>query len=305
MIHGKIGETLKRKIRAAVLTWYRRHERDLPWRYETDPYRVLVSEIMLQQTQVSRVLVMYPRFLKRFPTLAHLARARTSSVIRAWKGMGYNNRALRLQQLARQVMKESGGTLPRSVDALRLLPGIGRYTAGAVASFAFGVQVPVVDTNISRILRRLFPPGSKATARHAGDEWAIAEELLPRGNAGRWNEALMDLGATVCSALSPRCGQCPLQELCPSAHKVSRKKARTAKAEPGRGGIPNRIYRGRIVEALRSLKHGESIASAALARKAMHDFHDGDRKWFGALLDSLERDGLVRRHKRSRVSLPA
>lgn len=185
-----------------------------------------------------------------------------------------------------------------------LLPGIGRYTAGAIASFAFGLQVPVVDTNISRIFRRLFPPGSKIAARHADNQWAMAEELLPRGKAGRWNEALMDLGATVCTALSPRCERCPLQEFCPSAHRVLRTRRRIAKAEPGRSGIPNRIYRGRIVEALRTLKHGQSISSGVLARKAKHDFRDGDREWFNSLLESLERDGLIRRRGRSRISLP-
>lgn len=305
MNRARAGEIQKRMIRSTVLRWYRSHERELPWRYEPNPYRVLVSEIMLQQTQVSRVLVTYPRFLQRFPTPAHLARARTSSVIKAWKGMGYNNRALRLQQLARRVMAESDGTIPRSVDALMLLPGIGRYTANAVACFAFGFQVPVVDTNISRILRRLFPPKSNSTPRDVNEEWALAEEILPRGKAGRWNEALMDLGATICTASSPQCDRCPLQELCPSAHIVSRDKRRRAKPEPGRGGIPNRIYRGRIVETLRALKRGQSIAPGVLARKAVHDFRDGDRRWFDSLLESLERDGLIRRRNRSRISLPA
>lgn len=305
MKRGKSSEFQKRMIQSAVLTWYRTHERELPWRYERDPYRVLVSEIMLQQTQVSRILVMYPQFLKRFPTLAHLARARTSSVIKAWRGMGYNNRALRLQQLARRVVAEFDGTLPRSIDALMLLPGIGRYTANAIASFAFGLHVPVVDTNISRILRRLFPPRDQSGPAPRIDEWALAEEMLPRKNAGRWNEALMDLGATICTASLPRCDRCPLQELCPSAHKGSKKRKRRARPEPGRGGIPNRIYRGRIVETLRALKQGQSITPVMLARKAVHDFRESDRRWFDSLLESLERDGLIRRRSRSRISLPA
>jgi len=305
MNRGRTGERKKRNIRSAVLKWYRSHERELPWRHEHNPYRILISEIMLQQTQVSRVLEQYPRFLKRFPTLGHLARARTSSVIRAWKGMGYNRRALRLQQLAQRVVAESDGALPRSVDALMLLPGIGRYTAHAVACLAFGCQVPVVDTNISRILRRLFPSKSSPAGGHINLDWALAAELLPRRTASSWNQALMDLGATVCIASSPRCDQCPLLKLCPSAHSVSRVKKRSAKPEPGRGGIPNRIYRGRIVEALRTLRRGQSMTPGALARTAMNDFHRGDQQWFESLLDSLERDGLIRRHSRSQISLPA
>ena len=301
----RAGEKRKRTIRAAVLKWYRSHGRELPWRHERNPYRILVSEIMLQQTQVSRVLLLYPRFLLRFPTLGHLAVARTSSVIKAWRGMGYNNRALRLQQLARRVAAESNGLLPRSVEALMLLPGIGRYTAHAVACLAFGRRVPVVDTNISRILRRLFPSMSSFTQANGNDDWARAAELLPRRAAGTWNQALMDLGATVCVASSPRCDQCPLLSLCPSAHRVSRTKKRRTKPESGRSGIPNRIYRGRIVEALRALGRGQSMTPGTLARKAVDDFNKGDRGWFDSVLESLERDGLIRRRTRSRISLPA
>lgn len=305
MKRSSAGEKRKQTIQAAVLKWYRSHERELPWRHEPIPYRILVSEIMLQQTQVSRVLVLYPRFLQRFPTLAHLARARTSSVIKAWKGMGYNNRALRLQQLARRVVAESDGALPRSVAALMLLPGVGRYTAHAVACLAFGRQVPVVDTNISRVLRRLFPSRSASAQVNNIDDWALAAELLPRRVAGTWNQALMDLGATVCVASSPRCDRCPLLALCPSAHRASRTKKRTAKPECGRRGIPNRIYRGRVVEALRTLERGQSMTRGTLARKAMSDFKIEDRRWFESLLESLERDGLIRRRTRSRISLPA
>ena len=305
MKHSRASEKQKRTIQAAVLKWYRSHERDLPWRHERNPYRILVSEIMLQQTQVSRVLVLYARFLERFPTLEHLARARTSSVIKAWKGMGYNNRALRLQQLARRVVADSNSELPRSVDALMKLPGVGRYTAHAVACLAFRHQVPVVDTNISRILRRLFPLKKSSNQVHINDDWALAAELLPHRAAGKWNQALMDLGATICIAASPRCDQCPLLELCPSAHRVSRTKKRTGKPERGRGGIPNRIYRGRIVEALRTLRQGQAISPGTLARKAVSDFNFRDRQWFDSLLESLERDGLIRRHSRCRISLPA
>lgn len=219
--------------------------------------------------------------------------------------MGYNNRVLRLQQLARRVIAESEGAIPRAIDDLMLLPGIGRYTAHAVACLAFGQQVPVVDTNISRILRRLFPSKSLPSRVHINDDWARAAEILPRGKAAIWSQALMDLGATICVASTPRCDHCPLKAFCPSAHRVPRVKRRPAKSEPGRRGIPNRIYRGRIVEALRSLKRGESMTRGTLARKTMHDSRSVAPRWFESLLESLERDGLILRRSRSRVSLPA
>lgn len=305
MKRNRAGATQRRSIRAAVLKWYRINERELPWRHEHNPYRILVSEIMLQQTQVSRVLMLYPRFLRRFPTLKRLARARKGSVIKAWRGMGYNNRAMRLHQLARSVTTKFNGALPRSIDGLMLLPGIGRYTAHAVACLAFGLQVPVVDVNISRVLRRLFPSKNQSGRDQINGDWELAAEMLPPEHAGTWNQALMDLGATVCIASSPRCNECPLRDLCPSAHRVLRVEKRSAKPERGREGVPNRIYRGRIVETLRALKRGESMTLDSLARRAIHDFRSRDRRWFDSLLDSLEHDGLIRRSGDSRFSLPS
>ena len=205
-----------RRLRA----WFRRNGRDLPWRRTRDPYRILVSELMLQQTQVSRVLDYWPRFLERFPTLADVARARPARVREAWSGLGYYARARNLHRLAREVT--DGGrapdrTLPRTAGELRTLPGIGAYTAGAVASFAFERRAALVDTNVARVLQRVFAPHvdpkTGAGSRHV---WTVAERILPRTGRTAWthNQALMELGALVCTARVRRCGQCPVSRNC-------------------------------------------------------------------------------------------
>ena len=296
--------SLKRKVITALLRWYRKNGRQLPWRNETDPYRVLISEVMLPQTQVSRVQSKYPEFLKKFPTFRKLASAGTSEAIRAWSGMGYNNRVLRLRNLAQTVLREFGGELPSDVERLNMLPGIGRYTANAVACFAFGEQVPVVDTNVVRIFGRLYPKRMAGLPPKAQLVWEFAQEHLPRSAAQDWNQALMDLGATVCTASRPRCEVCPLERFCPTAHAVPRRVVRRPNAEPGRRGIPNRIYRGRAIEILRSLEPGASMSSSSLGRKVVADFSRDDQTWFRSLLRRLERDGMVRLHGLGRISLP-
>jgi A/G-specific adenine glycosylase len=290
-------------ISTALLRWYRKNGRSLPWRNEKDPYKILVSEVMLQQTQVSRVLLKYPEFLAKYPTFRRLAQARVSDVIRTWRGMGYNNRAIRLRSLAQTVVRDFGGRLPETVEALQTLPGIGRYTSHAIACFAFGQRVPIVDTNIARVFNRLFPARRRPT-RLTREIWTLAEDQLPRSNVHDWNQGLMDLGAMVCTVSKPRCESCPLKASCPSAHTARRSAPRLSGAEPGRKGIPNRIYRGKAVEALRNLKRGGSMNSSALARAVIPDYSARDRRWFAALLQTLERDGLVRRHGRTRISLP-
>ncbi|HEX6049746.1 MAG TPA: A/G-specific adenine glycosylase [Gemmatimonadaceae bacterium] len=201
-----------RRLRA----WFRRHGRDLPWRRTRDPYRVLVSELMLQQTQVSRVIDYYERFLERFPTLQHVAEAPPRHVLASWEGLGYYARARNLHALARRVTRD-GGPLPSDPTALRELPGIGAYTAGAVASFAYERRSPLVDTNVARVLHRAFAPHldpKSARAQRLG--WDIAERLLPRTGRASWvhNQALMELGALVCTARARHCGRCPVARLC-------------------------------------------------------------------------------------------
>lgn len=210
-------------FQAEILLWYDTFKRDLPWRGDPDPYHILVSEVMLQQTQVDRVIPKYLAFLQRFPTLQALAGASTADVLRQWQGLGYNRRALNLKRAAEAAVRDYDSRLPCTVEELETLPGIGKYTARAVASFAFGLQVPVVDTNVRRVLSGFV--GRELTEK---ETWELAELVLPAGRAADWNQALMDYGALVKRAKPRRTG------------KPSEKFAST-----------NRFWRGRIIDALR------------------------------------------------------
>ncbi len=234
------------------------------------------------------MLLKYPRFIKHFPSFASLARAKASSVIREWKGMGYNNRAIRLQRLAQIVVSRHHGKLPKSIEALQSLPGIGRYTAHAVACLVHGQNVPVVDTNVKRVLSRLFPLSVRKV-----DSWEIAEKILPSRNAHIWNQALMDLGATICVASSPKCGICPVARFCPSSFKVRRPVASRRISEPSRDGLPDRIYRGRIIDVLRNAKDDNPVPLHRIGRKIKDPFAARDKNWLLRLMKSLERDGLI------------
>ena len=201
-------------LRRRLLAWYRAHRRDLPWRRTRDPYRIWVSEIMLQQTQVATVLPYYDRFLKRFPDVRALARAPEAEVLRHWAGLGYYSRARNLREAARRVAGE-GGNLPAEPEALRELPGIGRYTAGAIASIAFGKPAPLVDGNVIRVLSRLFGVDGDMS-RPANQEriWELAGRLVKGEAPGDLNQALMELGATVCTPAQPNCAVCPVKADC-------------------------------------------------------------------------------------------
>lgn len=198
-----------------LLSWYARHARDLPWRANPDPYPVWVSEIMLQQTRVETVIPYFKRWMKRFPTISDLGKASQQEVLSLWEGLGYYSRARNLLRAAQIVIAEHGGELPRQPQALMKLPGIGRYTAGAIASIAYGFDEPALDGNIRRVLARAF--NVEAPARSSNGErrlWELAAEHLPTGRAGEYNQALMDLGATVCTPGEPDCERCPLAGLC-------------------------------------------------------------------------------------------
>jgi A/G-specific adenine glycosylase len=199
---------------ASLLAWYRRHRRDLPWRESRDPYRVWVSEIMLQQTQVERVREYFRRFMERFPDVAALAAAPEREVLKAWEGLGYYRRARQLHAAAKRIVADHGGEFPRTAAGLRGLPGIGRYTAGAIASIAFGEPEPIVEANSRRVIARLV--GHAKPVGGAGDEplWSIAAELLPPRQPGLFNQALMDLGSMICTVTRPRCDRCPLAAGC-------------------------------------------------------------------------------------------
>jgi len=198
-------------LRRSLLEWYDTHHRDLPWRRDADPYRVWVSEIMLQQTRVAAVLDHYARWMRRFPTILDLAKAREQSVLALWSGLGYYHRARRMHQAAKVIVRERNGEFPRTAEACRELPGIGRYTAAAIASIAFGEPIAVVDGNVERVLARVF-----GTAEGREVAWQQAESLLDRTRPGDFNQAMMELGATICTPRTPQCLVCPLYNWCQS-----------------------------------------------------------------------------------------
>jgi A/G-specific adenine glycosylase len=203
-----------------LLRWYGRHGRDLPWRRTRDPYHILVSEVMLQQTQVDRVLGYYEPFLRRYPTIEALASSSEPQVREAWEGLGYYARARNLHRTAQEVTAQHGGKLPDDPEAIQRLPGIGRYTAGAVLSFAYRKDAAILDTNAARVLRRVFAVRrSTSKSRLQRRLWDIAEAVTPAGKADRFNQAIMDLGATVCHARNPECPRCPVRNPCRSADK--------------------------------------------------------------------------------------
>ncbi len=206
---------LRRRFRRRLLGWYRRNGRDLPWRHTRDPYRILVSEMMLQQTQVDRVQPKYEEWLRKYPSLESLAAAAPAEVDRIWRPLGYNVRPRRLLAIAREVVARYGGALPSDGDTLRSFAGIGAYTAGAVQSFAFGRRAPIVDTNVGRLLFRVFlGDGNRNETAVKKHLWSLSAALLPRRNVFDFNQALMDLGAMVCVARRPRCLVCPMRPIC-------------------------------------------------------------------------------------------
>ena len=302
-----------RALHDAVAAWYARNARVLPWRGIADPYAVLVSEVMLQQTQVERVIPKYRAFLDAFPTLRALAGAQPADVIRLWAGMGYNGRAVRLHRLAREVVEHHGGELPRTAGELRKLPGIGPYTAAAVASFAFGEPVAVLDTNVYRVLSRAVH-GVDAPAR--GALHPLAESLLPGPDSpltpADWHQALMDVGAALCTARQPRCMLCPLRPHCAAApHLQSGGDPALAEASvpyaPRQSRFQGsaRYFRGRVVAHLREQPDAgvKEAALEAVLRDAETASGAPCPVSLSDLLAALERDGLIRRDS-GRVRLP-
>jgi A/G-specific adenine glycosylase len=271
----------------ALLEWYDRHRRNLPWRRSRDPFAVLVSELMLQQTQVDRVVPYFKRFMVEFPSFATLARAPRADVIRLWSGLGYNRRAVHLHEVARLVVERHGGMLPADRKALQALPGIGPYTAGAVLSIAFGKNEAAPDTNARRVVGRyaLGEPTDESVDVAIG-------RLVPDRRAGDWNQALMDLGSSICLGRRPRCLLCPLQPGCKSAGHVS-----APHRKPRRGGDEfvgsTRFFRGRLLAALADLPEG-TVASfdgvaATLAGRGVAEPSFGWRH----VGEALARDGLA------------
>jgi A/G-specific adenine glycosylase len=247
-----IDHKRRTRIQQALLNWYAAGARDLPWRRTQDPYAIWLSEIMLQQTRVATAIPYYERFLKRFPTIGHLARARLDTVLKLWEGLGYYSRARNLHKAAKEIVTRFQGRVPRTRDELLTLPGIGRYTAGAVASIAFGQRAPLVDGNVERVLCRVFRiHGSPKDAAIKKRIWSLAEDLLPDDQVGRFNQGLMELGSEICTPRSPNCQECPLARLC-EANRHNEQESlptRTAKKPlPSHAVVVGVIYRnGRIL----------------------------------------------------------
>ena len=210
---GQVDPGLKRRFQRRLLKWYAEHGRDLPWRKTKDPYHVLVSEVMLQQTQVDRVIPKYREFLARYPNFQGLAGASPDDVRQTWYPLGYNVRPYRLHSIACETVSRYGGTLPNDQDELLAMKGIGRYTAGAIRSFAFNEDAAILDTNVMRVLHRVFlGAGNPKETKSA--LWTLSEALIPKGRAYDFNQALMDFGAMQCTARDPYCLLCPMKDIC-------------------------------------------------------------------------------------------
>ncbi len=296
----------KTAFRKALLTWYSKGHRDFPWRRTRDPYAILVSEVMLQQTQAERVEPKYLEWLKRYPDFASLAAAPLGDVIRAWSGLGYNRRAVQLHGIAKRVVAESGGALPGEFERLRSFKGLGDYTAAAIACFAFDGRRAVVDTNVRRVLERVFLGGREGTAKRIDE---LAQSAIPARRAYDWNQGMMELGAMVCLSREPRCAACPVYRHCRAAPTIHRRLAKSAQGKARVKDKPfkesRRYYRGRIVEYLRARSGGDGATLAELGRAVKKG--EGEREWVADLVQGLERDGLVKvRNNRGqvRVGLP-
>ncbi|MGH2614555.1 MAG: A/G-specific adenine glycosylase [Thermomicrobiales bacterium] len=292
----KLSDDRTARIRSGLLGWFADNARDLPWRRTRDPYAILVSEVMLQQTQVDRVIPYYERFLERFPTVAVLAASPTGDVIRIWSGLGYNRRAVNLQRAAQAVVDEHVGVYPRDVETLRSLPGVGAYTAGAIAAFAYEQDAAFLDTNMRRVLNRVIFGPEPAPESQVLD---AAKLLVPPGQGWSWNQALIEFGALQCTARRPACIVCPLRDECAAyptmqAYLGAQGAAtRTVKSEPF--ASTTRYYRGRIVEILRTLPEHESggVDLAQLGPQVRDEFTAEDVPWLRDLIDGLQRDGLA------------
>ncbi|MDQ6823027.1 MAG: A/G-specific adenine glycosylase [Candidatus Eremiobacteraeota bacterium] len=289
-------------LQRALLEWYARCGRaHLPWRTTRDPYLILVSEFMLQQTQVDRVLPKFAIFVERFPTFRALAENGAAEVVRYWHGLGYNSRAVRLHAIARIVVERYGGKLPAEVNDLQSLPGVGPYTASAVRAFAFDRDDAAVDTNVLRVVHRWkhgveYPP--KATRAQLDDE---ARHIVPPGRGHDWNSAMMDLGATVCTARAPKCGICPVALYCKAAPldaaALDSARRKYAGSRPAGRVVPfsesTRYARGRIVDRLRALPEGAQISLLDLHSELGPLLAGRSVEQTSVIVDALERDALV------------
>lgn len=297
----RLKKTSIATLQTLLLDWFASAGRDLPWRHTRDPYRVLVSEIMLQQIQVVRAIPFYEAFVERFPTVESLATSALADVIRVWGDLGRYRRIVYLHQTAKIIVVHHDGVVPQDVATLRALPGIGPYTAGAVACFAYESNVAFVDTNMKRVLHRALI-GPEHPERPVKEDvlLGLAQRLLPQGRAWQWNSALMDLGATVCKPRNLDCATCPLREVCRSAGQfLTGKASPTAvrRTPPYRFEESNRFYRGRVLAMLRALPATEDVAAEIgldeLGRSVCADFDEEHLSWLRDVVGSLAKDGLA------------
>jgi A/G-specific adenine glycosylase len=293
-----VEAALLEATRTRVLAWFAEAGRDLPWRATRDPYRVLVAEVLAQQTQAARAAAAWPAFLERFPDAATLAAAPPAEVLRAWQGLGYNRRALALRRTAQAVVERGGW--PDTVEELARLPGVGPYTARAVACFAFEQPVAPVDTNVARVLARSLTGADPSQLTPAARQ-RLADRAMPGDHPWAWTSALMDVGAQHCRP-QPRCGGCPLEATC-------RWRALGPAAPPPRprGQAPfatsDRRWRGAVVRALAAAPDG--MDRAALADAVEAAAADRPAGWFDTLLARLEAEGMVATGAEGRLRLPA
>jgi A/G-specific adenine glycosylase len=283
-------------VRDALISWYEENGRDLPWRRTRDPYNILVAEVMLQQIQVKRAVSFYLTFLEEFPTMEALAAAPIARVIRVWGDLGRYRRVVSLHKTARILVEEFDGKVPPDPEVLVKLPGIGPYTAGAVACFAFEKDVHFVDTNARRVLHRLFFGADvPEPVVPEGELLRLAERLVPDGRGRKWGQSVIDLGALRCTARKPLCESCPLSGLCAARPATRGALARMPRAERRTSGYEgsNRYYRWRVLAVLRGAA-GAGVLLRELGESLCEDFGEDGLPWLLGIVESLEKDGLAR-----------
>lgn len=286
----------KKRFQEKLLDWYSEHSRELPWRNTHDPYHIVVSELMLQQTQVDRVIPKYDAWFKQFPTVKSLADAPTKDVIAAWQGLGYNRRALYLQRIAQTVLDEFNGAFPKTREELLELPGIGPYTAGALMSFAYKADEAIVDTNVIRLLGRMFIGYKDLPSVSEKELWNLSKSMIPKkGKTYYFNQALMDFGAMVCDLRKPKCDECPFQKMCASYPDIQDAKPNELRYQKKAKeklyfGKPRRIWRGKILKYLHEV---ESATPLQIGYNIQHDFEQDRLDWVKEVIITLEKDGLI------------
>ena len=294
----------------SILTWYGTNQRSVPWRrIDISPYEVVISEFMLQQTQVSRVAEKLPEFLKKFPTIFDLARAPKAEVIIAWQGLGYNRRALQLHELAKEIVTKYNGIIPTTKEEIRSLPGVGSYMTGSILSFAYNLPEPAIDVNVRRIFLRYFECKDQGLPMSKKEEdvlFKLVLKTIPHNKSCNFHNALMDFGSLVCLRAKPLCSICPLQKTChffpryqahgSTALYVAEKKQEKGISENGKH-IPNRIFRGRIIEWVRK-NNGVETTLSELGHSIKKDYQNKEETWLLSLCEKLEEEGFVKAKKK-------